>query len=150
MEDRLSLQTFACRLDLLYAARTDSELGELVADLPQPQPWGHQLARIAGWAAECFTVSADAWRRATAPRLLLPAEGSVVAGRSEGCGYVISHPTVSRRHARLTRTPAGWSLRDLLSTNGTYVNAGRITDSATVRPGDEVWFGSTRFRLVGG
>jgi FHA domain len=125
-------------------------MGELVADLPEPQPWAHQLARIAVWAAERFSVYAGAWRRATSPRLLLPADGSVVVGRSEGCGYLISHPTVSRRHARLTRTPTGWTLRDLLSTNGTYVNARRITDSATVKPGDEVWLGSTRFRLVGG
>jgi hypothetical protein len=147
-EDRLSLQTFAHRLDLLYAARTDRELRELVVDLPKPRPFERELARIAEWAAECAAACTDAWGRACAPRLLLPADGSVVLGRSHGCGCVISDPEVSRRHAKLTHTETGWTLRDLSSTNGTYVNGARITDTACVQPGDQVWLGSTRFRLA--
>jgi pSer/pThr/pTyr-binding forkhead associated (FHA) protein len=60
----------------------------------------------------------------------------------------MSHPTVSRRHARLTRTENGWKLRDLASSNGTYLNGARITEIADVHPGDEVWLGSVRLRLV--
>src|SRR3954469_24082199 len=52
-EDRLSLDTFVRRLDLLYAARTAGELRALIADLPKPRPFGRQLARLSGWAAEC-------------------------------------------------------------------------------------------------
>jgi hypothetical protein len=149
-EDRLSLQTFMHRLDLLYEARTDAEVRALVADLPRLRPLARPLARIADWTAEFATVLGDAWGRATAPRLLIPEEGSVVIGRSQGCRCVIVDPTVSRRHARLTGAETGWTLRDLSSSNGTYVNGVRITDAAQVRPGDEVWFGSARFRLVRG
>jgi FHA domain-containing protein/uncharacterized protein DUF1707 len=147
-EDRLSLQTFASRLEVLYAARTRGEVQALVADLPQLRPLERSLVRVAGWAAGCATVVGDAWGRATAPRLLVPSEGSVVIGRSRGCGCVITDDTVSRRHAKLTRTTTGWTLRDLASSNGTYVNGARITDTASVRPGDEVGFGLARFRLV--
>jgi hypothetical protein len=149
-EDRLSLQTFARRLDLLYAARTSNEVQALIADLPNGRAFERALARIAGWAAECATVYGDAWGKATAPRLLLPSEGSVVIGRSHVCGCIITDETVSRRHAKLTQTRTGWTLRDLSSTNGTYVNDVRITDTASVRPGDVVWFGSVRFRLAHG
>jgi FHA domain/DUF1707 SHOCT-like domain len=147
-EDRLSLETFIHRLDLLYAARTAGELRALIADLPRPRPFGRQLGRLSGWAAECVTVWADAWGRATAQRLMLPTEGSVVLGRSHDCGCVLGDPTVSRRHARLTRTESGWKLRDLASSNGTYLNGARITGIAPVHPGDEVWLGSVRLRLV--
>jgi hypothetical protein len=147
-EDRLSLQTFVDRLDLLYAARTAGELQALIADLPNPRRFERQLARVAGWAAECVTVWADAWGRATAERLLLPTEGSVVLGRSHDCGCVMSHPTVSRRHARLTNTETGWTLRDHATSNGTYLNGARVADTAPVHPGDEVWLGSIRLRLV--
>lgn len=148
-EDRLSLQTFASRLDVLYAARTSGEVQALVADLPKLPHLERPLSRVAGWAAECATVVGDAWRRATAPRLLAPSEGSVVIGRSRGCGCIIADDTVSRRHAKLTRTTTGWTLRDLASSNGTYVNGARITDVASVGPGDEVGFGLVRFRLIG-
>jgi hypothetical protein len=133
-EDRLSLQTFVHRLDLLYAARNAGELRALVADLPKPRPFERQVARLSGWAAECVTAWADAWGRATAERLLLPTEGSVVLGRSHDCSCVMSHPTVSRRHARLTHTQTGWTLRDLASSNGTYLNGARITETALVHP----------------
>jgi hypothetical protein len=72
VEDRLSLDTFIRRLDLLYAARTAGELRALIADLPKPRPFGRQLARLSGWAAECVTIWADAWGRITAQRLMLP------------------------------------------------------------------------------
>ena len=45
---------------------------------------------------------------------------------------------------------SGWTLRDLASTNGTYVNGARITDTAAVWEGDEIRLGSARFRLVRG
>ena len=147
-EDRLSLDTFVRRLDLLYAARTAGELRALSADLPKARPFGRQLARLSGRAAECVTVWSDAWGRATAQRLLLPAEDSVVLGRSHDCGCVFDNPTVSRRHARLTRTESGWTLRDLASSNGTYLNGAQITETAPVHPGDEVLLGSVRLRLV--
>jgi hypothetical protein len=147
-EDRLSLDTFIHRLDLLYAARSARELRALIADLPKARPFGRQLARVSGWAAECVTIWEDSWAWATSQRLLLPTEGSVVLGRSHDCGCVVADSTVSRRHARMTRTDHGWVLRDLSSTNGTFLNGARLTETTPVHPGDQVWLGSVRFRVV--
>jgi DNA-binding CsgD family transcriptional regulator len=53
-------------------------------------------------------------------------------------------PNVSRLHAVLERFPAGWSIRDLGSRNGTYVNGQRLMSAATLRAGDEIRLGQVR------
>jgi DNA-binding NarL/FixJ family response regulator len=57
--------------------------------------------------------------------------------------------TVSALHAVLQRYPSGWSVRDLGSTNGTFVNNIRVTAEHRLRNGDEVMVGASRlvFRL---
>ena len=54
--------------------------------------------------------------------------------------------TVSRRHAELRLREGSWILRDLGSSNGTWVNGRRVME-AEVAPGDEVVLGACRFRL---
>src|SRR5690606_30029210 len=49
---------------------------------------------------------------------------------------------LSRRHARLTRTPSGWVVVDEASRNGTFVNGERITKK-TLGMGDVVECGRT-------
>jgi pSer/pThr/pTyr-binding forkhead associated (FHA) protein len=62
---------------------------------------------------------------------------------------VISGDTVSRHHAVLVRTGDEYRVTDLGSTNGTYVNGRKVTDTAELRRGDEIRFGSARFVLQG-
>jgi sulfur carrier protein ThiS len=50
--------------------------------------------------------------------------------------------TLSALHAALERTDAGWSVRDLGSTNGTFVSGERIADRP-LRDGDEIVVGHT-------
>ncbi|HWH44235.1 MAG TPA: DUF3662 and FHA domain-containing protein [Thermoleophilaceae bacterium] len=76
-------------------------------------------------------------------RLVLGGEAMVV-GRSRDCDIRVDDPNVSRRHAELRRTPEGWTLVDLGSTNGTKLN-GRRVDEAPLSPGDDVMFGLTRY-----
>ena len=66
---------------------------------------------------------------------------SVMVGRDRTCSIVLSHPAVSRRHARITLSGPAPLLEDLQSANGTYVNNARI-DRATLKPGDVVRFGA--------
>jgi hypothetical protein len=68
-------------------------------------------------------------------------------GRDTGCDLAIADMTVSRMHARLERTPDGWQLCDLGSTNGTRVNGWLVRGQVPVRPGDLVSFGRAEYWL---
>jgi serine/threonine protein kinase len=71
-----------------------------------------------------------------------PIQGdSVMVGRDRTCSIVLTHPAVSRRHARITLSGSNFVLEDLKSANGTYVNNARI-ERASLKPGDVVRFGA--------
>jgi hypothetical protein len=73
--------------------------------------------------------------------------GEVTIGRDPGNEVPLPEDTtVSRRHARLRAADGGYRVEDLGSSNGTFVNGGRVTE-APLRPGDEVSIGGTRFRF---
>lgn len=67
------------------------------------------------------------------------------AGRHPDSDIFLDDVTVSRRHVEFRRDDAGFSVYDVGSLNGTYVNRERI-DSASLAGGDEVQIG--KFRLV--
>src|SRR4051812_13836562 len=54
--------------------------------------------------------------------LTLPEERETVVGRDVECDVVLDDDRVSRRHARITPGPSGWSIADLGSKNGTLVD----------------------------
>jgi HD-GYP domain-containing protein (c-di-GMP phosphodiesterase class II) len=56
------------------------------------------------------------------------AENLLRAGRLGTLEIVLDDGSVSRRHAEVRRTENGWWVRDLDSTNGTYVNGVRLTN----------------------
>lgn len=55
--------------------------------------------------------------------------------------------TVSRRHASIQCENGAWSVTDLGSSNGVFVNGVRIGGAQPLHPGDEVQIGNTRFRF---
>jgi adenylate cyclase len=55
-------------------------------------------------------------------RLVTLAQGMVIGRAADQCELVVPHPTVSRRHARLTLNGDALQVEDLGSTNGTAVN----------------------------
>lgn len=63
-------------------------------------------------------------------------------GKSKVCELPLSDPKVSRRHAHLTHDGAYLRVRDGGSTNGTYLNGGRIVEALT-RDGDRIRMGDT-------
>lgn len=67
------------------------------------------------------------------------------AGRHPDSDIFLDDITVSRRHAEITRRPAGYTLRDVGSLNGTYVNRDRVEESS-LSNGDELQIG--KFKLV--
>ncbi|MEA3374897.1 MAG: FHA domain-containing protein [Chloroflexota bacterium] len=63
---------------------------------------------------------------------------SLVLGRDPRNDIVISHPQVSRRHARITREGDTWVIEDLDSTNGTFVNGRPVIAPRALTRGDTV------------
>ena len=144
VDGSLSTDTFGVRVESAYSARTRSELADLFADLPGLRArlagaWQRALDRIAGPKEEPVV------------ELRLPDTTSPVIlsiGRADDCDFVVDEPTVSRHHATLRRTPEGWRLRDVSSTNGTRLNGWRVEDAA-LHPGDELMLGLGRFWVRG-
>jgi transcriptional regulator with AAA-type ATPase domain len=58
--------------------------------------------------------------------------------------FVPSH-LASESHAFLKRTPMGWTLTDLGSKNGTFVNGDRISGPREIQPGDIIQIGRVFF-----
>src|SRR6188472_1654140 len=69
-------------------------------------------------------------------------------GRRPESTLSIPSPTVSRNHAEMTVVEGGLLLRDLGSTNGTFVNGTRIYEPCTVYHGDLLQFGQMVFRVM--
>jgi serine/threonine protein phosphatase PrpC len=67
-------------------------------------------------------------------------EANVIIGADPGCTVVLQEPYVSTRHAEIRAGEDGFELRDLGSTNGTYVNDIRVQQTALV-DGDVIRFG---------
>jgi pSer/pThr/pTyr-binding forkhead associated (FHA) protein len=76
-----------------------------------------------------------------------PDEGRTFIGRAPECDIFLDDVTVSRRHAELVREAETFSIRDLGSLNGTYVNRRRI-ESAVLEDDDEVQIGKYRLTFL--
>ena len=72
--------------------------------------------------------------------------GVFTLGRALDCDVVLPEATVSRHHAELRCEDGAWTLTDLRSRNGTYVN-GRRAWRVRVEPGDELVLGGERLRF---
>jgi pSer/pThr/pTyr-binding forkhead associated (FHA) protein len=73
--------------------------------------------------------------------------GVKTIGRATGADFIVEAALVSRVHCRLTALPDGQlELRDLESTNGTYVNGVRIGQPLRLVSGDRLQVG--RVELV--
>ncbi|MEO3937386.1 DUF3662 and FHA domain-containing protein [Dermatophilaceae bacterium Soc4.6] len=70
-----------------------------------------------------------------------------VLGRDEGADIILDDPGISRRHCEVRVSTDGphlvTSVRDLRSTNGTYVNGERVT-SRRLGDGDQITVGRTQ------
>ncbi len=67
--------------------------------------------------------------------------GMKTVGRATGADFIVDAPLISRVHCRLTALPdGGLEVRDLESTNGTFINgkrvqAGRLASGDRLRVG---------------
>ncbi|QDS94049.1 FHA domain-containing protein FhaB [Roseimaritima multifibrata] len=64
-------------------------------------------------------------------------------GSGESCDLLVDEPKVSAAHCRLSRSGNFYSLEDLGSTNGTFVDGKRIRERQTVQPSNQITLGTS-------
>jgi ABC-type multidrug transport system ATPase subunit/pSer/pThr/pTyr-binding forkhead associated (FHA) protein len=89
--------------------------------------------------------SGEAIRTLSLGKLDLSSVTSMRIGRDPSSYLPLNHPTVSSHHAEIFKTASGLAIRDLGSTNGTFVNGKRIAQGP-LQSGDVVQIGP--FKLV--
>jgi pSer/pThr/pTyr-binding forkhead associated (FHA) protein len=79
-------------------------------------------------------------------RELIPLSGlRLTLGKASTNDVSLEHdPTVSRLHAVLENHGSAWSIRDVGSRNGTYLNGEKIDAERVLRSGDELRIGKSR------
>ncbi|MDP9024560.1 MAG: FHA domain-containing protein [Candidatus Eremiobacteraeota bacterium] len=120
-----SLEMLAALLVVALAASRPRSVSE--REIGQLNPVRVALKIIQGQAERTF--------EATCP---------ITIGRTQNVELPISDSEVSRVHARLeTHGPVVY-LRDLGSSNGTFLNGRRVARAIEIRPTDEIHIGTTR------
>jgi adenylate cyclase len=77
----------------------------------------------------------------------LPEGQTLVVGRASTSDIPVFDPTISRRHAEITASATSVNVKDVGSSNGTFINSAQVTEGA-VNDGDIVMFGKVSFRIA--
>lgn len=84
-------------------------------------------------------------------RTIILAKPTISMGRLPDNDVVVNEPAVSRRHAEIFRTDAGYQLRDLGTTNGTFVNGRNIeSEPHPLMDGDQISLSRTDISFMFG
>ena len=75
-------------------------------------------------------------------------KNDLLVGREVECQIQLDSPQVSRYHAKLFTKGGRVYVRDLQSSNGTFVNGKRIANDTRLQMGDEVAFNEAVFRIT--
>ena len=88
---------------------------------------------------DCFVIDHDIVRIRLLPDQHIPLEiDYFVIGRDSDCHLAVPSPSVSRRHAQLRLEDGQWSIEDLRTRNGTWVNGYRIQSPTPLSQNDEI------------
>jgi hypothetical protein len=87
-------------------------------------------------------------RGRSATTTLKLADGVTSLGRHDDCVIRIKSSQVSRRHCELFEVGGNLTVRDLGSSNGTFVNSKRVTGQQALKVGDELTVGAVTLRVA--
>ena len=79
----------------------------------------------------------------------VPLDREITLGRDESAAVVLADPHISRQHCQVTPTDGGAVVKDLGSSNGTFVYNQEVVDSAELGLGDDLLVGVTVLELRG-
>ena len=74
----------------------------------------------------------------------------ILVGRGDDCDIRIQDNSVSRKHVKVEPTAEGYSVSDLGSTNGTFVNDKQLDGSVALHDGDYLRVGNCLYRYLTG
>jgi hypothetical protein len=77
-----------------------------------------------------------------------PLGDEVTVGRAAGCQIIVDDTYVSQLHARLFMRDGQLLVEDLGSTNGTYLNRGKVSGPMVMQRGDRLQVGNTVLEVV--
>lgn len=132
-------------LDPKEQTRREQLEGGTTAIAPALQGLGADAAGAgarADWLLEARTGSLSG------QRFDIPGQGTLMIGRSRDCDLVLPGNHVSRHHAELYLHGGQPWVRDLDSSNGTYVNRQKVREQG-LRDGDELRFDTLVFAVRG-
>lgn len=101
-----------------------------------------------GTFSDAYLEMVDPANTSYAPGTTFPLNPLTVLGRHPRCDIAIDDASVSAEHAEITASGAEWWIRDLSSTNGTFVNGYEVTFPTQVKTGDILQCGRVKFRVV--
>jgi hypothetical protein len=134
---------YCSRCGALLAVETGQET-TMTFDVDDASEEGESLLAALGITGPALVVRSGG---GMAGQSFQPADGRTLVGRSPECDIFLDDVTVSRRHAEIVRDGDTFTIRDLGSLNGTYVNRKRI-ESAVLENDDEVQVGKYRLTFL--
>jgi pSer/pThr/pTyr-binding forkhead associated (FHA) protein len=86
----------------------------------------------------------ELWRASGVEPVVLAGDRVTVGAEDSNQVSLADDGTVSRLHAVVENYGSGWTVRDMGSRNGTYINGRRVIGEQALHPGDELRIGTTR------
>ncbi len=128
----------------------------IAADL-RPPPAAQPAAAAVARPAVAEPARRTPTRRAPGELVLHPVQGPprslvldgdrLVFGRAPHVDEQLSDEYVSDEHAVVVRVEGEWRVRDLGSTNGTYLNGQKVIAPTSIAAGDQIQLGKTRLEV---
>src|SRR4051812_11337004 len=75
-------------------------------------------------------------------------DGVTSVGRQDDCQLRIKSSQVSRKHCEIFEKKGLLMVKDLGSSNGTFVNGKRIQEQRVLEPGDELTIGQVKLKVA--